>query len=95
MLYSFAEAAKLLGGISHWTLRKHAAIGRIRVVHIGRRVFLTSEELERIRRDGLPSLGQLRTAESVTPSDNSEELSAHNKTVGNSFSDQIQSGEEQ
>jgi hypothetical protein len=58
MLYSFAEAAKLLGGISHWTLRKHAAIGQMRVVHIGRRVFLDAEELERIQRDGLPSLAQ-------------------------------------
>lgn len=56
MLYSFAEAARLLGGISHWTLRKHAAIGHIRVVHIGRRVFLDAEELERIQKDGLPSL---------------------------------------
>lgn len=63
MLYSFAEAAKLLGGISHWTLRKHAASGQIRVVHIGRRVFLDAEELERIQRDGLPSLGQLRKSE--------------------------------
>lgn len=63
MLYSFAEAARLLGGISPWTLRKHAAIGQIRVVHIGRRVFLDVEELERIQRDGLPTLGQFRKTE--------------------------------
>lgn len=56
MLYSFAEAARLLGGISHWTLYKHKSLGQIRVVHIGRRVFLDSEELERIQKDGLPSL---------------------------------------
>ena len=60
MLYSFAEAAKFLGGISHWTLRKHAALGQMRVVHIGRRVFLDSGELERIQKDGLPSLAQPR-----------------------------------
>jgi hypothetical protein len=60
MLYSFAEAAKLLGGISHWTLRKRASLGQIRVVHIGRRVFLDAEEVERIRREGLPSLARSR-----------------------------------
>lgn len=70
MLYSFAEAARVLGGISHWTLRKHVAAGRIRVVHIGRRVFLTAEELERIRRNGLPSLGQPRKPEPVSPTVN-------------------------
>ena len=67
MLYSFAEAARLLGGISHYTLRKHAAIGHIRVVHIGRRVFLDAEELERIQKDGLPSL-RLAQPESVASS---------------------------
>lgn len=66
MLYSFAEAARLLGGISHWTLRKHAAIGQIRVVRIGRRVFLDVEELERIQKDGLPRL-RLPQPESVSP----------------------------
>jgi excisionase family DNA binding protein len=60
MLYPIAEAARLLGDISHWTLRKHVAAGRLRVVRIGRRVFLDAEEVERIRRDGLPSLARSR-----------------------------------
>jgi hypothetical protein len=60
ILYSMQEAADALGGISHWTLRKHASAGRVRVVRIGRRVFLPSEEIERIRREGLPSLGTPR-----------------------------------
>lgn len=84
MLYSFAEAARLLGGISHLTLRKHASLGHIRVVHIGRRVFLDSEEVERIHKDGLPSLGQPRGPKPEVPSTNSED----------SFSIQIHAGEE-
>jgi hypothetical protein len=50
------EAAAALGGISHWTLRKHAGAGWIKVVRLGRRVFVDAEEMERIRREGLPSL---------------------------------------
>ncbi len=72
MLYPLNEAARLLGGISHWTLRKHLAAGRVRAVRIGRRVFLDADELERIRRDGLPSLGQPRKPESVPPAVGSE-----------------------
>ena len=84
MLYPLNEAARLLGGISHWTLRKHLAAGRLRAVRIGRRVFLDAEELERIRRDGLPSLGQLRGPKPEVPSSNTED----------SFSIQIPAGEE-
>lgn len=55
-LYNLADAAKTLGGISVWTLRKHIALGKIAVTRLGRRVFLTTEEIERVRREGLPSL---------------------------------------
>ena len=55
-LHSFEDSAKYLGGISAWTLRKHAPIGNIRIVRLGSRVFIPIEELERIRREGLPSL---------------------------------------
>jgi len=48
-LYSLDAAACVLGGISVWTLRKHISSGRLRVVRLGRRVFLDAEELERIR----------------------------------------------
>lgn len=55
-LFSVEDAATVLGGISPWTLRKHIQYGNLKVTRIGKRVFLDAEELERIRRDGLPSL---------------------------------------
>jgi hypothetical protein len=55
-LYNISDAASLCGSVSPWTLRKHISRGTIHVTRIGRRVFLRSEELERIRREGLPSL---------------------------------------
>jgi hypothetical protein len=56
-LYPLPLAANLLGGISVWTLRKHVARRNVKVVRLGRRVFLSFEEVERIRQEGLPSLG--------------------------------------
>jgi hypothetical protein len=58
-LFSLADAAQQLGGISIWTLRKHVFQGNVSVVRIGRRVLMTSEELQRIKREGLPSLSAL------------------------------------
>jgi hypothetical protein len=55
-LLAIDDAARLCGSISSRTLRRHIAAGAIRVTRIGRRVFLRSEEIERIRREGLPSL---------------------------------------
>jgi hypothetical protein len=55
-LYNIPDAANLCGSLSPWTLRKHISRGTIHVTRIGRRVFLRSEEIERIRREGLPSL---------------------------------------
>jgi excisionase family DNA binding protein len=59
-LHCLRETAQLLGGISVWTLRKSIAAGRIKPVRIGRRILIASEEIERIRREGLPSLGTAR-----------------------------------
>jgi len=59
-LYSLMEVSQVLGGTSIWTLRKHITRGNIHVVRIGRRVFLPCEEIERIRQEGLPSLGRAR-----------------------------------
>ena len=56
-LFSVEEAGRLLGGISPWTLRKHISRGSVRVTRLGRRVFLGDEEVSRIMREGLPSLG--------------------------------------
>jgi hypothetical protein len=55
-LCSLPEVAQSLGAISIWTVRKHVARGNIRVVRLGKRVLVPMEELDRIRRDGLPSL---------------------------------------
>jgi hypothetical protein len=55
-LYNITDAASLCGSLSPWTLRKHISRGTIHVTRIGRRVFLRSEEIERIQREGLPSL---------------------------------------
>jgi hypothetical protein len=55
-LYSLENASRTLGGISIWTLRKHVAQGTVRVTKLGRRVFVSAEELARIQREGLPSL---------------------------------------
>ena len=57
ILLSLDKAAEALGGISIWTLRAHVKCGNVRVTHIGRRVFLDEQEMTRIVRDGLPSLG--------------------------------------
>jgi hypothetical protein len=57
-LFSFEESGKYLGGISPWSLRRHAQRKNLRTVHLGLRVFITLEELERIRREGLPPLSQ-------------------------------------
>lgn len=45
-----------LGNISPWTLRKHIEKGNVKVVRIGRRVFLAEDEIRRIQKEGLPSL---------------------------------------
>ncbi len=59
-LFSVEEAGRVLGRISPWTLRKHIAVGNVKVTRIGRRVLLDAEEVERIRREGLPSLARSR-----------------------------------
>jgi hypothetical protein len=59
-LHAIGDSANLLGNISVWTLRKHISKGSIRTVRLGRRVFLASQEIERIQREGLPSLATLK-----------------------------------
>jgi excisionase family DNA binding protein len=56
VLLSVEEAADRLGRISAWTLRKHIVRGNVRVIRIGRRVLIASEEVQRIYAGGLPSL---------------------------------------
>jgi hypothetical protein len=60
-LHSLTEATQHLGGISIWTLRKQVAQGNVKVTRIGRRLFLRTEEIERIRENGLPRLRHGKT----------------------------------
>jgi hypothetical protein len=55
-LYSLADASRQLGDLSIWTLRKHVFRGNVRPTRLGRRIFLSSAEIARIQREGLPSL---------------------------------------
>ena len=41
-LYSVEEAARALGKISSWTLRKHLKRGNVSAVRIGRRLFVNA-----------------------------------------------------
>ena len=79
VLYSLPEAAKALGGISVWTLRKHVTQGRVRVTRIGRRIFLDAEELDRIRREGLPSL---RAGQPIVPCPRDVSTSVAEENIG-------------
>jgi hypothetical protein len=49
------EASRRTGS-SPWTWRAHIKRGNVKVVRIGRRVLIPVAELERITREGLPSL---------------------------------------
>jgi hypothetical protein len=55
-LYSLLDACRLLGNLSIWTLRKHVFCRNVRPTKLGRRLFLSAAEIERIQREGLPSL---------------------------------------
>jgi len=56
-LYSYQDASSMLGGISIWTIRAHAQRGNLTVIRLGRRCFLSQKEINRVQREGLPSLG--------------------------------------
>ncbi len=55
-LFDIPASCKRLGDWSAWTMRKHIALGNLSVIRIGKRIFLTEETIERIAREGLPSL---------------------------------------
>ena len=61
-LYSLNDSGHVLGDTSPWTLRAHIRAGNIRVTRLGNRVFISAEELDRVAREGLPSLGAPRPA---------------------------------
>lgn len=55
-LHDLYSAAQQLGPMSPWTLRKHIAQGTVTATRLGRRVFLSDEEIRRIQKEGLPPL---------------------------------------
>ena len=55
-IHTIEASAQRWGGVSPWTLRKHIREGNIAVVRLGRRVFISEEEVQRIQKNGLPSL---------------------------------------
>lgn len=50
-LYDVNGAAQLLS-VSPWTIRARIREGKLQAVHIGRRVLLEEEQLERLVREG-------------------------------------------
>jgi len=57
-LYNLEDAARSLGRISSWTLRRHLRRGTLSAVRIGRRLLISSDEIRRIQAQGLPSLAE-------------------------------------
>ena len=55
-LHNVFEATQLLGKVSPWTIFKHIREGKVTAVKLGRRVFVRQDEIDRIRREGLPPL---------------------------------------
>jgi excisionase family DNA binding protein len=51
-LVSVEEAAKLLGGISKWTVHAWLSQGRLQRVKVGSRTMIRESELQRVIRDG-------------------------------------------
>ncbi len=56
-LYSKEDATRRLGGISLATINKHIRRGNLKMTKIGTRAFISHTELNRISKEGLPSLG--------------------------------------
>jgi excisionase family DNA binding protein len=54
-LINVDEAAQRTGS-SPWTWRAHIKRGNVKTIRIGRRVLISRAELERVVREGLPSL---------------------------------------
>jgi excisionase family DNA binding protein len=51
-LVSIPEAARMLGGISEWTVRAWLSQGRLTRTKVGRRTMLKEEELKKVIREG-------------------------------------------
>jgi hypothetical protein len=55
LLYDINQSGKVLP-MPQWTLRARIAAGNVKVTRLGTRIMTPKPELERIAREGLPSL---------------------------------------
>lgn len=51
-LYSVSEAAKVLGGISKWTVHAWLSQGRMQRTKVGGRTMIRESELRKVIKDG-------------------------------------------
>jgi excisionase family DNA binding protein len=63
-LYSVEEAARLLGGISKWTVHAWLSKGRLQRTKVGGRTMIRESELTKIIEDGGKSAAPRRQAAS-------------------------------
>lgn len=56
-LYSVEEAARLLGGLSKYTIRAWLSKGKLRRTRVGRRTMIRESELQRVIEDEGKSSG--------------------------------------
>jgi excisionase family DNA binding protein len=74
-LLSVEEVARLLGGISPWTVRAWLSQGRLQRTKVGSRTMIRESELQRVIDDGTKSRPQNRQqSDSVSGSHNSLQL---------------------
>lgn len=64
-LYSVSEAAKLLGGISKWTVHAWLSQGRLQRTKVGSRTMIRESELRKVIEDGGKSLAPHRAEEKL------------------------------
>jgi hypothetical protein len=55
LLYDINQSGKVLQ-MPQWTLRAQITAGNVKGTRLGTRIMITKSELERIAREGLPSL---------------------------------------
>lgn len=64
-LVSVSEAAKLLGGISKWTVHAWLSQGRLQRTKVGSRTMIRESELQKIIEDGGKSPGPGRAEDAL------------------------------
>jgi excisionase family DNA binding protein len=59
-LYSVSEAARVLGGLSKWTIHAWLSQGKLRRTKVGGRTMIRESELQKVIQDGGKSPVSLR-----------------------------------